>query len=111
MKKEVTLVPKDKCPLDVLAEMEERTANAWIFLHDNVVENLQKSCDEYHLLYRGIRLKWNATKNVPDTSVLINRDILGGVHWNFVYFIDADNIAFNYRSFNPDELIFLQMEE
>ena len=30
MKKEVIIVPEDKCPLDVLAEMGERTANAWI---------------------------------------------------------------------------------
>lgn len=43
MKKKVTLVPKDKCPLDVLAEMKERTANAWIFLHHNAVEKLQRS--------------------------------------------------------------------
>ena len=111
MKKEVTLVPKDKCPLDVLAEIKERTANAWIFLHDNVVENLQKSCNEYNLLYRGIRLKWNATKTFPDTSVLINREILGGAHWNFVYSIDADDIEFKYRSPNPEEIIFLQMDE
>ena len=72
---------------------------------------MQKSCNEYNLLYRGIRLKWNATKTFPDTSVLINREILGGVHWNFVYSIDADDIEFKYRSPNPEEIIFLQMDE
>lgn len=51
MKKEVTLVPKDKCPLDVLADMEERTADAWIYFHENAVKKLEKSCDIYEEIF------------------------------------------------------------
>ena len=33
MLKEITYVPQDKCPLDVLAEMGAETSDAWIYLH------------------------------------------------------------------------------
>lgn len=111
MKKEVTLVPKDECPLDVLAEMEERTANAWIFLHDNAVEKLKKSCVKYTLQYHSIKLNWDATENIPATSIIINTRKFYSGHWNFVDYIEADDIAFKHRSYDPEEIFFLQMEE
>ncbi len=63
MKKEPILVPKNKCPLDVLAEMGEQTKSAWIFLHRNAVEKLI-SLAENHFIHQNIGfqvLSWNAT--------------------------------------------------
>lgn len=62
MKKEVILVPKDKCPLDVLAEMGERTKNAWIFLHQNATEKLKKTADECKYSSNTVyTLLWNSS--------------------------------------------------
>lgn len=36
-------VPKDKCPLEVLAEIGEQTRDAWIFLHNDVVDHLKET--------------------------------------------------------------------
>ena len=64
MKKEVILVPQDKCPLDVLAEMGECTRNSWIFLHDNVVDKLHSTADESHIHEDDyVYLCWHATKD------------------------------------------------
>ena len=95
MKKEVTFVPKDKCPLDVLAEMEERTAIAWIYFHENAVKKLEKSCDSY--------------EEFPATAITIGTEVIGC--WNPVYSIDAEDIAFKSHSSDPEEILFLQMEE
>jgi len=77
MKKEVILVPQGKCPMDVLAEMGEKTKNAWIFLHENAYQHLMKSkgaqvytkntenCNKITLI------KWEATEDFPETSVCI----------------------------------------
>ena len=35
------IVPKDKCPLEVIAEMGEQTQNAWIFLNKDAINHLR----------------------------------------------------------------------
>lgn len=109
MKKEVTFVPKDKCPLDVLAEMEERTAIAWIYFHENAVKKLEKSCDSYEELAHCIKLTWNATEEFPATAITIGTEVIGC--WKPVYSIDAEDIAFKSHISDPEEILFLQMEE
>ena len=111
MKKEVILVPKDKCPLDVLAEMGEQTKDSLIFFHENVVEKLKKTAQEveeksaddcqYESLY------WHGTEEYPDTTVEIEDR---GV-WREVYFIDADDIAFGVDVDDPENLFFFKMAE
>lgn len=113
MKKEVIIVPKDKCPLDVLAEMEDRTENAWIFLHSNAVEKLQHS--EGVLYKEGRRegtivLTWEATKDYPETRIVI--DICSQcTDWKPILLISATDISFNLMSVDPEDLYFLKMEE
>ena len=69
MKKEVILVPKDKCPLDVLAEMGEITEKAWIFLDASAYNKLLESdgCKVYGSEKDDgkIMLKWEATDEYP----------------------------------------------
>lgn len=109
MKKEVILVPKDKCPLDVLAEMGERTKNAWIFLHQNATEKLKKTADECKYSSNTVyTLLWNATDEFPEAKVRI--DIMRG-EWSSVARITADDIAFKQTATNPEDIFFLKMDE
>lgn len=112
MKKEVIIVPKDKCPLDVLAEMGERTANAWIFLHANAVEKLQRS---YVSCKEGkkpgtLDLTWEATDEYPETRVVIDVGAMA-VDWKHVILISASDISFTLMPVDPEDIYFLKMEE
>ncbi len=109
MKKEVTIVPKDKCPLDILAEMGDRTKNAWIFLHQGAVNKLEETCNGYEELAHSIRLRWNATEEFPSTSITIKTEEFS--RWKQVYFIEADDIAFKHSCSDPEEIFFLKMDE
>ena len=109
MKKEVILVPKDKCPLDVLAEMGERTKNAWIFLHQNAVDKLRRTADETCEVAVGVyRFDWKATEEFPET--ILRFDISRGV-WSKITSITADDIAFKITSADPEDIYFLKMDE
>ncbi|MBO4815741.1 MAG: hypothetical protein J5507_02150 [Clostridia bacterium] len=111
MKKEVTLVPKDKCPLDMLASLGTRTGSAWIFLHQNAVEKLTSIADDSIIRpVSGFRsCHWNPTKDFPETYIQIeeNSDKI----WLEVYRIDADNISFQFPSDDPCNIFFLKMAE
>lgn len=113
MKKEVIIVPKDKCPLDVLAEMGNRTENAWIFLHSNAFQKLQRSegvsCEE------GSRdgvivLTWEETNDYPETRIAIDICALA-TDWKPIISISASDISFNLMPVDPEDLYFLKMEE
>ena len=113
MKKEVIIVPKDECPLDVLAEMEDRTENAWIFLHSNAFQKLQRS--EGVSREEGSRdgvivLIWKETKDYPETRIAIDICALA-TDWKPIIFISASDISFNLMSVDPEEIFFLKMEE
>ena len=111
MKKEVKLVPKDKCPLNVLAELGEQTKSAWIFLHRNAVEKLISIADDHRTrMSHDLReLFWNATNAFPETTIWIEFD--PEKVWLEVYRIDADDIAFNLPADDPDNILFVKMDE
>lgn len=113
MKKEVILVPKDKCPLDVLAEMGERTENAWIFLDATAYNKLLESdgCEAYSRENDNerIMLKWEATEDYPATAVLLEIPTTYG--WGKIISIEAEDIAFTLCMADPEDLFFLKMAE
>lgn len=113
MKKEVRFVPKDKCPLDVLAEMGERTRDAWIFLHINAVEKLQHSdgvSSEEGRKPGTLVLTWEATEEYPETKVVI--DVCGfNADWKPIILISASDIAFDLMPGDPEDIFLLKMEE
>lgn len=109
MKKEVTIVPKDKCPLDILAELKERTESAWIYMHENVIAKLAKDCDQFHEAHGCTSFAWIATKDFPTTKITLVVDVIGC--WKPVFAIDAGDIAFKHTSSDPEEIFFLKMEE
>lgn len=113
MKKEVIIVPKDKCPLDVLAKMGKRTENAWIFLHLNAVEKIQHSegvsCKEGEKVGTLV-LTWEATEDYPETRIVI--DVCAMVtEWKPIILISASDISFNLMPVDPESLYFLKMDE
>ena len=111
MKKEIVIVPKDKCPLDVLADMGEATSNSWIFLHKNAIKKLNSIADKYHADVIGQTQEcfWNATDKFPETTIKIELCVVKT--WLQVLSINADDIAFKERSDDPDNIFFLKMEE
>ena len=113
MKKEVTLVPKDKCPLDVLAEMGERIRKAWIFLDASAYNKLLKSmgCKTHFSKINNetISLRWEATNEYPATKVFLEPPRNFG--WGKIFFIEAEDIAFTTAVADPEELFFLKMAE
>lgn len=104
-------VPQDMCALDFLAEMKERTKNAWIFLHDSVISKLLKSdgvkCKERSHNCRI--LSWEATDEYPATQVVISSFKAKG--WYSVIAIKAEDIAFKEidNIEEPERIIRLKM--
>lgn len=111
MKKEVILVPKDKCPLDVLAEMEKRTEKSWIFLHENAFKKLKKTCDRSYTanFHRDNALVWNATAEYPETEIIVQPDV--ATVWLLVRIIKASDITFTSWAEDPEDIYFLKMDE
>lgn len=112
MKKEEIIVPKDKCPLDVLAEMGNQTENAWIFLHCNALENLRHSegvCITDDVPGMEV-LTWDATEGCPKTRVVVGFKSLSPI-WSAITSICASDIAFSLMSPDPENIYYLKMEE
>lgn len=113
MKKEVIIVPKDKCPLDVLAEMGERIRNSWIFLHENAYQKLSKTSDRHHKTNvmndaESACMKWNATDDFPETVIFCD---VPRVTWGKIRSIIASDIAYDMCPSDPEDIYFLKMEE
>ena len=108
MHTEITYVPKDKCPLDVLAEMGAETSEAWIYLHKNVIEKLAKSADYHFSTYVGFfELRWEEDRY--EKKYLLYEET--GHTWHKVRIIIASNIAFRNLSLDPKHIFFLKMAE
>ena len=108
MLKEVTLVPKDKCPLNVISEMGDKTENSWIFLHKNVRKKLRSTADKIDGFGSFITMLWKETPEYPSTLVWIPNS---NEEWVKVIRIEAEDIAFRYDTPDPRHLYFLKMEE
>ena len=112
MKKEVIIVPRDKCPLDMLAEMGELVRKSWIFLNFNAVDKLRETSDEQEDQNRGrdLKLVWNATEEFPQTEVVI--DVSGfPAEWKPITLISASDISYDFMPTDPEDIFFLKMEK
>lgn len=108
MLKEITYVPQDKCPLDVLAEMGTEARDAWIYLHNNVIEKLVKSADYHFSTCTGLfELIWEEA-TYEKKSLLYEEN---GHMWHKVRIIIASDIAFRNSSIDPKHIFFLKMAE
>ena len=113
MKLEFITVPRDKCPLDVLADMGDQTSNAAILLSPNAMKKLKETADRDEKLDEAAMfLSWNATDKFPQTSIILVKETcnLRGIEYRAVY-INADDIAFRcQRHKEPEVEYILEME-
>lgn len=105
----VILVPRNKCLLDVLAEMEERIENAWLFINDDVVMKLEEDCLLIEcMINEEIFMYWQATENNSRTSLSL-KTAYG--EWFFCSSISAEDISFTVPAPVPNDVFFIMMED
>ena len=108
MKREIDLVPYDKCVLTYIAELGERTADAWIYIDKGCIEQMYERCDKITGI-KGfmVTLHYNGSDEYPPAEVTVQ------CHkpWNQILLIKADDIAFKGRSDDPKEIFFLKLEK
>lgn len=102
--KEVILVPEEKSVLDLLAEMKEKTKNAWIFIDLNLLKNLMNTTPNRKYSHGILCAKWIEENKNPITVEL---KYFGNDWWSF-YHINCDEIAFGRPCYDPEKLIFLK---
>ncbi len=106
------IVPKGKCPLDILAEQGEKIRNTWIFLHVSVVYEL--ATDEKVIIGKapngGQILFWEATEMLPEIRI-VSKNFEGTV-WHFLTNASIGDIAFDVTEDvkEPEDIIFVKME-
>lgn len=93
--------------------MEERTKDAWIFLHRNALEKLINS--EGVSVKEGKKvgtmiLTWEAAEKFPKTRIVVNVCSMA-TDWKTIILISASDIAFNLMPTDPEYIYFLKMEE
>lgn len=114
MKTEVIIVPKDKCPLDVLAEMGEKTYGVGILFSVMALNKLMKTANRYEELdSTAYLLSWNATDEFPQTTIIVvsePSDIPNVTQYRAIY-IHADDICFRRQWDDRTVDYFLTMEE
>ena len=114
MKKEVILVPKDKCPLDVLSEMGERIRNSWIFLHENAYQRFKSEGDTFSVgnsmnANQTAIFTWDATEKHPNRGLIV--EIPNSKGWGKITYIEAKDICFGMVTNDPEDIYFLKMDE
>lgn len=115
MKRDITEVPKDTCPLDKLAEMKGSIRNSWIFLHENAYERLLKS-DGAKVSggdtvnhNKTTSIIWEATDKYPKTVVFCEVPESNG--WGKITAIEAEDIEYGNAPVDPKAVFFLKMAE
>ncbi len=114
MKQEVITVPKDKCPLDVLADMGEETYTAGILFSPEGLNKMLETADRHEKLdSTAYLLSWNATEKFPQTTIIIVGEQYSqpvGLQYRAV-FIHANDISFRRQLDDRTVDYFLTMEE
>ena len=106
MLKDVLLIPESKCPLDAIAELGNKTAKAWLFLHHSCIEKLANTAAYIDDCSGYMEYGWKATEKYPETILRVERT---QTVWTRVFYIKADDIAFEHEIQDPKYLFFLKM--
>jgi len=113
MKKEVILVPKGKCPLDVLSQMGERIRNSWIFIHTNVYKHL---CDNHGVPYLATLMNanqkacfsWGDLEKESHVALFCE---VPQIQWGKLLSVHGQNVSCDLEPDDPEEIYFLKMDE
>lgn len=107
--KNVLKVPKGKCPLDFLAELGERISKAWLFVDNNVFNNISSSLDDAGVYSdRTMCFRCEATEEYPSTEIIMKRV---SEKWFYIISIKAEDIAFTKPVSDPEEVFFMEMAD
>ena len=109
MVKEVVLLPKGKCPLAFIRELGEKVKDSWIFLHENVVSNLENTADECILRGNPLVLSWNPTNELSKITIAIQYSEKNV--WNKMISVETDKNDFIPASEDPEYIYFIKMDE
>ena len=105
---EKVFVPEDKCPLDVIAELGDRTKDAHIFLESSLIEQLKNTADEFEEKGHIISFLWEETEKFPRTELMVRRVV--PPYYEAIK-INASDIAFTTPvEHNPGERFFLKRQ-
>lgn len=88
--------------------MGEETKNLWIFIEKDLMAQLSKNADRTTLHGVFKWYYWDATENVPATTL---RVIFGRDNLNYVQVVEikAEDIAFTVRTPEPEDVVFIRM--
>ena len=108
--KEITLVPKDKCPFDFIEEIVKQKKDSWIFIHNNVLEKLISSADRH----KKDSISYEETVNWLLWEKDSSKELITGIGpiWFRVKLILDNRTGFVSSNPNdPNEILFLKMGE
>lgn len=101
-------IPRDMCPLDVIAEMGEKAEGCGIFLSNSVMRKLIKSEGSIMENHDGdVVMIWSATDKHPETKIVVRKSSF--TDWNLIIRIEAEDICFKKIPPDPEKLVFLTM--
>ncbi len=106
-------VPKNKNILDFLAEMGEKTKNAWIFLHESIISDVtREEGTDYAHHERGLRYFFWTSKAREHAHSRMICSVSQNREWYMVGEIMAPGVAFEKccKNRKPDYIILLQKE-
>ena len=106
-------VPKNKHTLEFLAEMGEKTKNAWIFLHESITDDvIREEGVVYTYNQRGFSHFYWISKAQEHSCPRMVCSISPNTWWYVVVEISAPGVAFEKccKNRKPDYIILLQKE-
>ena len=107
------IVPKNKHILDFLAEMGDKTKNAWIFLHRNITDDvIREKGTDFTQEEHGLRYFFWTSKARHHAHSMMSCSVSQNREWYMVGKIMASGVAFEKCCENkkPDYIILLQKE-
>lgn len=84
------IVPDGMCVLDFLAKLEEKTKNAWIFLHEDCIRQLENSegADVVNGSNNSLIITWEGSADMIEYSQFAANG------WYTIISINAEDIEF-----------------
>lgn len=103
--------PDDTCPLDLIANLGERTRNSRIYLGEKAIERLKSTCNKHVHTGGSLSIFFNASKSFPSTELLIKMHDEEKDGYFEIRYIKAEDIPFEEPSSNPNEIFKIEMKE